>query len=151
MESALPILLFLGFLFGSTLLILVCGIQNRAYEDAERSQTLGGLDLYELPRFFGPATNARIANPVTLVVDEADLRSIEAFLRDEMELVELFVGDPTAERLHLEQSEAQRHPGLFERLDGYLAEEVAAAARFVSNPSPLGLHSPRGLALQAVG
>jgi len=142
METALPMLLFFGFLLGFGVLILVCGYQSREQERAENKNPLEDLALQGVPRFFGVAGQSAIARPVAVVVDESAVRRLEQFLQEEMALAEVFVQAPSADALHREQ--AQPGASLFERLENYLRREHEAAAGFVLNPSVESLYSPRG-------
>ena len=142
METALPMLLFFGFLLGFGVLILVCGYQSREQEKAEDKNPLEDLALQGAPRFFGAAGQSAIANPVAVVVDESAVRRLEHFLQEEMALAEVFVHAPSTDALQPEQP--QPGTSLFERLESYLRREHEAAAGFVLNPSVENLYSPRG-------
>jgi hypothetical protein len=140
METALPILLFLGFLLGSMVLILICGMQRpREDEDDAPEELLQGLDLQAMPRFFGQP-KSRLLNPVMVVVDEPMVRQLEEFLQRELELAEVFVGDPSLEHLHSRLREDEAGPRILERVEQYLRSEQQAVADFVSHPSIESLH-----------
>jgi len=139
METALPMLLFFGFLIGFGVLILVCGYQSREQERAEETHPLEDLALQGLPRFFGRPDQPTIVNPVAVVVDESTVQRLEEFLQGEMALAEVFVEAPSVEVLHRPR-EAEPGVPLFERLESYLRREHEAAASFVSNPSVESLY-----------
>ena len=142
METALPMLLFLAFLFGFAILILVCGYQSRELEAAEAADSLENLALQGKPRFFGSAGQIAIANPVAVIVDESAIQRLECFLQEEMALAEVFVGAPSVEILHATSEQSEPTASLFERLENYLRREHQAAASFVLNPSVESLYGP---------
>jgi len=142
MESALPMLLFFGFLFGFGVLILACGYQSREQELAEGSHSLENIALRGSPRFFGAPGQSAIANPVAVVVDESSVRRLEQFLQEEMALAEVFTGAPSVETLHGALKEAERNVSMLERLEGYLRREHEAASNFVLDPSVESLYAP---------
>ena len=142
MDSALPMLLFLGFLLGFGLMVLVCSYQSREQDRTEEPPTLQELALQSVPRFFGQANAPRIANPVALVIDEAAAQRLELFLKEEMAMAEFSLGDLATEAQHPGDEETER--SLFERLESYLRREQEAAANFVLNPSVESLYGPSG-------
>lgn len=141
MESALPLILFLVFLFGSCILILVCGIQGRSDESATEAQDLPALlDARAMPRFFGRPGERAPANPVAVVVDEEVVHRVEGFLREELALAEVFLEAPTAAALHDQPEVEEPSASLVQRLEQFLRNEQQAAADFVSHPSVARLH-----------
>jgi hypothetical protein len=136
MATALPLILFLGFLFGATLLILVCGIQSRDEERAATGEDLATIELAAVPRYFARPGRAAPEAPVAVVVDESALRSLELFLREEMALAEVFVDDPTLEHLHERSPREREHrETVFRHLEGFLRGEDASVSEYVARPS----------------
>ena len=141
LETALPILLFLGFLFGTTLLILICGIQSRELERSEQSEDpLAGLDLQTLPRFFGRPGEAAVPKPVAVIIDETLVHSVESFLREELALAEVFVEAPSVEGLHSKPATAEPAISWSGRLERHFLREQEVATEFVANPSVESLY-----------
>ena len=133
MESALPVLLFLAFLFGSTLLILVCGI--KAKEEECGSVPLVAQEALRVQHFFaelGPVVSAD--RPVA--VDDGLVERFEQFVRSERAAAGQFVTEPSVERLYDAAGDAGApHIPLVENVERYLRRELSLVAQFISEPS----------------
>lgn len=106
MESAWPILLFLGFLFGAMVLILSMGIRWREWEEEDsepeperpvvRVPQLGG------SRFFGSVEAHPLLGPVAMQ-DDAPAgefeRRLESYIQSECETAADFAASPSVEDL----------------------------------------------------
>lgn len=153
MESALPLLLFLGCLTGFTLLILVCGYWS-IEEERTRQQEEGALARGDLqgvpPAFFATPARAVSAGPA-VAIDHAVIETVERYLEDEQLLAREFVEDPSAERLHVHSRWAlMPTDSVFDRVRLHLSRERELAEEFVSNPSVERLYG-RAQPLVAVG
>lgn len=135
MDSAIPLLLFLGLLMGFGVLVLACGIQSREEERAAPcADPRRKPDLLANARYFARAGNPALADPAAVVVDRAVLERVEAYVRTELALAEVYVEDPSVEKLH-ESTAGESRESLLQRLEGFLSREEALVAEFVSNPS----------------
>lgn len=133
MESALPLLLFLAFLFGSALLILVCGIQ---YREDERSPVLVARpEALRVRHFLEQLEPAVVASPSS-VVDDVLIDRFEQFLRSERQAATRFVSEPSLANLYVPAGTwASRRTPLVEQVERYLRKELSQVAQFVSEPS----------------
>lgn len=142
MESAWPLILFLAFLFGSMLLMLVLGYASieKARDEAATTASVTEAGQLRIPRFFVQlGTDGRPAGVREL---DADLvTSIERFLREEHRLAVEFVEDPFVSAPQPDSQEAgEPAEGLFERIERFLRSEQVLAAAFVSEPSVESLY-----------
>ena len=139
METALPLLLFLAFLFGSGLLILISGIHSREQERDEAARPLSSEELLGSPRFF--ATPASSGPRAAELRAEGLVARVERYLSEQCSFAEEFVDDPSVEGLHDACLAAPPSAEtLFRRIEQHLERERAAVARFLSNPSVEYLH-----------
>ena len=150
MESAIPLLLFLGLMTGATLLILICGCLNQQEETAGDEQAAGGgLDLVEVPRFF-----ARLepqASPTAGPVDRELVERVVQYLHEEQILAAEFVDQPSVERLHGPAKwELVPDDSLRARVERHIRREQAQVREFISNPSVERLYG-KARPLVAVG
>jgi hypothetical protein len=138
MESALPMLLFLGLLFFFTLAILVSGYASREQERAERGE-LTIAELFGATPLLAPLSASPLVSEKQ--VDPRLVTRIERHVRSEHAIASAFCCSPSPRILH-ERLSATPAPGdaWFEELRGFLARERAAVMRFLSSPSVSLLH-----------
>ncbi len=136
MESAVPLLLFLGFLVGGLFLILYLGYRSveegeRAKAEVEASPARAPL---VRPLFFGalgpPSPEARTAGARATVVDR-----IEDFLRGECGAAAVFGARPTMEALYGAVRAAPAAGEMVRALEDHVVRERAAVRGFVACPS----------------
>ncbi|MHC5009370.1 MAG: hypothetical protein ACYTG6_00290 [Planctomycetota bacterium] len=133
MESAVPLLLFLGFLFGSTLLILILGIQSREEEKREASEAEArSFDVRTGSSFFA-SLEPSAAVPGRAFAASGMMRRVEDHLSKERTLAAGFVTQPSMETLF--QGSAPQADAAVVRLEHFLQDECRQAAAFVSAPS----------------
>ncbi len=133
MDSALPILLFLVFLFGSTLLVLICGM--KAKEEERTSVPLAEQRALWEPQFLSELEPA-VAASRSDSVDESLVERFEQFLRSEHQAAGQFVSEPSVEKLYDATSEVVPHRiPLVEHVERYLRRELSLVAQFISEPS----------------
>ena len=136
MDSAIPMLVFLGLLMVVGVLVLACGIQSREEErKARRADPRRRQDLLAGARFFASARADELADPVAVVVDRAQLARVEQFLCSELALAELHLADPSVQQLQEPASVRETHESLLHRLERFLDSEQAVVSKFVWNPS----------------
>lgn len=142
METAWPLLLFLAGLFGSALLILVCGLQSR--DEERKAAPEAAVALAPERSFFATLSEAFEPPPQ---VAEAVIRSMEQRLRRQTEAANRFVEYPSVARFHdvVEPTTLDEWP-LFQRVQTFLARERALACAFVADPSLDRLHGQLPLA-----
>lgn len=148
MDSAIPLLLFLAFLFGGVVLILLMGYwsldQDR--EDAVVEASLANEALLELP----PALFQKLAPEERRVlaeaVDDAIVDGVERFLRQEEAVAQSFVAEPSIERLH-DTSDRERRFGdsLVARMEEYLRGELEQVTAFLRDPSVERLYASQAI------
>lgn len=141
MESALPMLLFLGLLFFFTLAILVSGYTGREQERAERGE-LTIAELFSATPLLAPLGPLAATGVVgEKQVDPRLVTRIERHVRSEHAIASAFCCSPSPRVLH-ERLSPTPAPGeaWFEELRGFLARERAAVMRFLSSPSVSLLH-----------
>jgi hypothetical protein len=133
MDSALPVLFFFGGLFALVMFALVCAVVSREQERTERSRSPTARELLGSTPFFGLAA-ASCAAPGE--VDEALVRLLENYAREQQRLAIAFVARPSTEALARPESSRQPlNPSLVERVERHLKSECRAALAFVFNPS----------------
>jgi hypothetical protein len=144
MESAVPMLVLLGFLFVSMILILALGYQSREEErrSAETAQAVQGLRVLEGPRFF-----ARMESPIPsgpVVLDSgALLRHLEEHLRYEHRIADDFARHPSVDRfVPAYAAHAER---VARELELHIRSESLAATAFVQEPSAMSLYGAPAL------
>jgi hypothetical protein len=136
MDSAIPMLVFLGLLMVVGVLVLACGIQSREEErKARRADPRRRQDLLAGARFFAAASESELADPVAVVVDRAQLTRVEEFLRAGLALAELHVADPGVQHLQEPATVRETHESLLHRLERFLDHEHTVVTEFVLNPS----------------
>jgi len=141
MESALPLLLFLGCLFGCTILILVCGYKNIEEQRAQERERLSNRDLLVPQSFFGGRGRPGSRLQVPADLGDALVEVVERYLRDEQLVVQRFIDEPSAERLHVHsQWSLLPNDSAFERVERHLSRERLLAEQFASNPTVERLH-----------
>jgi len=142
MESALPLLLFLGCLTGFTLLILVFGYRTIEEERArEEAEARASAELPQMTRSFFAAPARASGAPEAVPVDDSVVESVEKYLHDEQLLASRFVEEPSAERLHVHsQWSILPNDSMFEGVEQLLSRERELAEEFVSNPSVESLY-----------
>ncbi len=136
MESAVPLLLFLGFLVGGLFLILYLGY--RSVEEGERAKAEAEASPARVPfvrpLFFGalgpPSPEARAAGARATVVER-----IEDFLRGECGAAAVFGARPTVEALYSPISAAPAAGAMVRALEEHVVAERAAVRGFVACPS----------------
>ncbi len=137
MDSAVPMLLFLGFLFAAVLLILVLGYRSiEAERNQKAAEDSGGLDLSALSRssrFFALAGEKPAADR------PAAIEAVTDYLRLEWRYASEFGLQPSIERLY-RGTRPDVEP-LVEEVERYLAGERLCEAA-VAGDSAL-LHARR--------
>lgn len=138
MESALPLLLFLGLLFFFTLAVLVSGYTSREQERAER----GELTIAEL--FGVTPLLAPLSAPTPVAEERVDpwlVTRIERHVRNERAIATAFLCSPSP-RVLQERLAPTPPPSeaWLEELRRFLGRERAAVVRFLSSPSVSLLH-----------
>lgn len=132
MESAVPMLLFLGGLFFFGLLILVCGYQSRQLERGEvKGNPLAARDVHGTARFFAPVQSGGIFDESA---EKLYQRCLESYLADQRPFADRFVDEPSVETL-LCRSEFETPATISFRLECFLRKEQRAVAAFLSEPS----------------
>lgn len=138
MDSAIPLLLFLAFLFGGVVLILLMGYWSRDQEreDAAVEASLANETLLELPPAFFEKLAPAERKVLAAAVDDAIIEGVERFLRQEEAVAKSFAAEPSIERLH-DVSERERRFGesLVERMEEYLRGELEQVTAFLLDPS----------------
>lgn len=138
METAWPLLIFLAGLFGSGLLILICGIQS--HEAAEEGASERASERAAEPALsFFERIDAAFACPP---VPDADVvRDFERHVRKQHEVAARFIQFPSIGRLHEADTEpTESEMSLFCRIQKYLELERQLVGEFVSDPSLRRLH-----------
>jgi len=139
METATPMLLFLGFLFIGMWLMLVFSWQSAEKERKLREAADAAPEdaVAAMPRFFAdlPANGGGRTAPV----DQDLVAQVERFLCEERGLARKFVRAPDLESLHRGCVPA-RGPELIDEVTRYLAEERDLVRQFVAAPSIEFLH-----------
>lgn len=146
METAIPLLLFLGLLMGGGVLVLACGIKSREEErEAQRSDPRTAHDLLADARFFAVAHASALADPIAIVVERTALARVEAYLHGELALVELHMAEAGAETTREHASADESRESLLQRLERFLDREQTLVAEFVSDPSVARLYQSADL------
>ncbi len=139
MDSALPLLLFLAFLFGSMLLILVFGCRDLAarFDDdaGEVGEGPGPLPAGAAtrPRFFGVA--GAVAEPKSpRVAWAAPWASLEAHLRHEHTMASAFVAAPSLQMLSA--GLGQQPPPYLHQFEQHIQDEYRRVTEMI-HPYPV--------------
>lgn len=131
MESALPLLLFFLFLFGSILLILATGCASRLNE-AFQEEPEPPVRLPAAGLIGGPPCASGPTSPL----DESALRCVEGYVQNEERHASEFVLDPSPDGLYRRTSfPAKLDDSLFQTIERFLEAEQYRAEDFVANPS----------------
>jgi len=130
LDSALPLLLFLLFLFGSTILILAMGYLSR-------DESLMQWDATAAPEASGSGFFADSLPTLTIGkgFDDALRTAVEGRVEAERRLADAFVAEPTVERLYGRPGGLLSAESFLDRAERFLREERSLAEGFVSDPS----------------
>lgn len=133
-----PMLLFLSGLFGTSLLVLICGAVNlRAESTSEATEDSPSItfDLFP-PQRTRPGPESRIRFDAPVQGNGHLEAALQEFLAREARVAEEFVSEPSLERLY---SDAQR-PIAPRDLTRFVERELQFAANFAAEPSVESLY-----------